>query len=417
MNSFSLPPEAAAILVALGAGLIIGIERERSSDGKTPAPAGVRTFAITALLGVFVMLSDSPVLLGVVAAGVAVLTAFSYYKSRAEDPGLTTEMALLATFVIGVLAARQPLLAAAAGVLVIILLVSRRPLHGFARRELSEQELRDAVLLAAAAILILPVLPDHPIDPWGVVNPRLVWQLTVLIMLVDAAGYVAQRLVGPKAGLPVSGLLGGFVSSTAVVATMGKRAQSEPQVLPSAVAGAALSQIATVAQLALVLAVSDAVLLAHLRWPLLVSGLAAAAYGGVMLFLARDHATPTGVSGRAFRLRTALFFAGAFTLVALLVAWLQNTFGATWALAGVVIGGFADAHSTAASVGSLAAEELMTRDLAAIAVGLVFTTNTLSKLAFARTGGAGYFWRLAPGLALLVGSFWTAWWWTRAAVQ
>jgi uncharacterized membrane protein (DUF4010 family) len=242
------------------------------------------------------------------------------------------------------------------------------------------------------------------------VNPRLVWQLTVLIMLVDAAGYVAQRLVGPKAGLPISGLLGGFVSSTAVVATMGQRARTEPGVLGSTVAGAALSQIATVAQLALVLAVADSVLLGQLRWPLLVSGLVGAAYGGAMLFAARDHATPAEPSGRAFRLRTALLFAGAFTIVALLVAWLQNTFGATWALAGVVLGGFADAHSTAASVGSLSAKQQMTRELAAIAVGLVFTTNTLSKIAFARAGGAKYFWRLAPGLVLLVASFWGAWW-------
>ena len=128
-----------------------------------------------------------------------------------------------------------------------------------------------------------------------------------------------------------------------------------------------------------------------------------------MLFMSKGHAAPSEVSGRAFRLRTALFFAGAFTLVALLVAWLQDSFGATWALAGVVIGGFADAHSTAASVGSLTAKELMTRELAVVAVGLVFTTNTLSKLAFARAGGAGYFWRLAPGLVLLVGSFWMAW--------
>ena len=143
-------------------------------------------------------------------------------------------MALLATFVTGVLAAAQPVLAAAAGVLVVVLLVSRAPLHGFAHQKLSEQELRDAVLLAAAAILVLPILPDHPIDPWQVVNPRLVWKLTVLIMLVDAAGYVAQRLVGARAGLPISGLLGGFVSSTAVVATMGKRAQGEPEVLSAA---------------------------------------------------------------------------------------------------------------------------------------------------------------------------------------
>lgn len=410
MADFSLPPEASSILVALGAGLIIGVERERREGGPgSPAVAGVRTFAITALLGVFSAMSGSVVLLGVMAAGIVLLSGLAYVKTGDKDLGLTTEVALIATFVIGVLAASKPMIAAAAGVLVVVLLVLRPSLHGFARKELSEQELQDAVFLAAAAILVLPLLPDHPIDPWGVVNPRLVWQLTVLIMLVDAAGYVAQRLVGPKAGLPMSGLLGGFVSSTAVVATMGKRAQEDPKVLPSAVAGAALSQIATVIQLALVLVVSDAVLLSQLRGPLLASGLAAAAYGGVMLFLAKDHAAPTEISGRAFRLRTALLFAGAFTLVALLVAWLQNSFGPTWALAGVVIGGFADAHSTAASVGSLAAKQLMTRDLAAIAVGLVFTTNTISKLAFARAGGARYFWRLAPGLVLLVGCFWMAW--------
>jgi hypothetical protein len=79
----------------------------------------------------------------------------------------------------------------------------------------------------------------------------------------------------------------------------------------------------------------------------------------------------------------------------------------------VVIGGFADAHSTAASVGSLSAQGQMTRELGVIAVGLVFTTNTLSKLAFARAGGAAYFWRLAPGLVLMVATFWAAWWLTR----
>ena len=411
MTEITLPEPASSILVALGAGLLIGIDRERRvGDDKTPAAAGVRTFSIAALLGVFASLSGSPVVLGVVASGVVALAALSYHKTREHDPGLTTEMALLATFLVGVLAASNPLLAAAAGVLVLVLLVSRGVLHDFARSRLSEQELHDAVLLAAAAILVLPLLPDHPIDPWGVVNPRLVWKLTVLIMLVDAAGYVAQRLVGARAGLPLSGLLGGFVSSTAVVATMGQRARGQPDVCPAAVAGAALSQVATVIQLALVLGISDPFLLTRLRWPLLAMGLVAAGYGAMLLMSSKSTATPPPLPGRAFRLRTALLFAGAFTAVALLVAWLQHSFGTTWALAGVVIGGFADAHSTAASVGSLSAHDHMTRELASIAVGLIVTTNTLSKLAFARAGGAGYFWRLAPGLVLLIAAYWAAWW-------
>jgi len=411
LNEWALPEEASAILVALGAGLLIGVERERRiTTDQAPSAAGVRTFAITALLGALTALGNSRVLIGAAALGLITLTALSYHKTHDRDPGLTTEVALLTTFVIGVLAASQPVVAAAAGVLVVVLLVSRGVLHEFAQRQLSEQEMRDAVLLAAAAILVLPILPDHPIDPWQVVNPRLVWKLTVLIMAVDAAGYVAQRLIGARAGLPLSGLLGGFVSSTAVVATMGRRAQREPEVLPSAVAGAALSQVATVVQLALVLAISDAALLAQLRWVLLIMGVAMAVYGGLMIFAAKDKAAPPPPSGRAFRLRTALLFAGAFVLVMLLVAWLQRSFGPTWALAGVVVGGFADAHSTAASVGSLSAQQQMPRELAAVAIGLIVTTNTISKLGFARAGGRAYFWRLAPGLLLLVAAFWGGWW-------
>jgi uncharacterized membrane protein (DUF4010 family) len=411
LDQWALPEEASAILIALGAGLLIGVERERRmKDDEVAGAAGIRTFAITALLGVLAALSDSNVVLGAVALGVVALTALSYHRSRNGDAGLTSEVALLATFLAGVLAAFKPVLAAAAGVLIVLLLVLRAPLHSFARAQLSDQELRDAVFLAAAAILVLPILPDHPIDPWQVINPRLVWQLTVLIMLVDAAGYVAQRLVGARAGLPISGLLGGFVSSTAVVATMGKRAREEPKVLPAAVAGAALSQIATVVQLAMVLAVSDAALLGQLRWVLLAMGLAMAAYGALMLLATQGNAAPPPPSGRAFRLRTALIFAGAFVLVMLLVAWLQRSFGPAWALAGVVVGGFADAHSTAASVGSLTTQGQLTAPLAVIAIGLVVTTNTLSKLGFAWAGGGAYFWRLAPGLLLLIGTYWVAWW-------
>ena len=152
------------------------------------------------------------------------------------------------------------------------------------------------------------------------------------------------------------------------------------------------------------------VLLGQMRWVLVIMGVAMVAYGALMMMAATDKAAPPPPTGRAFRLRTALLFAGAFVLVMLLVAWLQRSFGATWALAGVVVGGFADAHSTAASVGSLAAQQQLPRELAVIAVGLVVTTNTLSKLGFARAGGGAYFWRLAPGLLLLIAAFWISWW-------
>src|SRR5262245_48437726 len=114
LKEFALPGEASAILVALGAGLLIGIERERHMQvDKVSAAAVVRTFAITSLLGVLGAMSDSQIVFGAVALGVVVLTALSYQRSRDGDPGLTTEVALLATFLTGVLAASKPVLAAA----------------------------------------------------------------------------------------------------------------------------------------------------------------------------------------------------------------------------------------------------------------------------------------------------------------
>ena len=138
-----------------------------------------------------------------------------------------------------------------------------------------------------------------------------------------------------------------------------------------------------------------------MRWVLVIMGVAMIAYGALMILAATHQAAPPPPTGRAFRLRTALLFAAAFVLVMLLVAWLQRSFGATWALAGVVIGGFADAHSTAASVGSLASQQQLPRELAIIAIGLWSPTRFPARL----RAEAGPISRLAPGLLLLIAAF------------
>jgi len=406
-------PAILSIAVALGIGLLIGVERERrKGEGPERAAAGVRTFAITALTGVLATLSESTVVLAIAGAGVVALTTVSYLHSREGDPGLTTEAALLATFVMGALAVPHPLLAAGAGVAIALLLTSRSALHGFARRELSEREVSDGIMLAAAALIVLPVLPDHPIDPWGAINPQLVWRLTVLVMAIMAAGYVLQRLVGARWGLPLAGLLGGFASSTATIASMGQRARQDPSVLPSAVAGATLSSVPTVVQLSLVLTVADLATLQMLAVPLAAMGLVGAIYGGLFTFraVAAERGATAQISGRAFSPGTALLFAGLFCFIAVLVVLMQRAFGDAGALAGAVTGGFLDAHSSAASVAGLAAQNLLPRAVAGNAIGLILTANTMSKLVFARVGGRAFFWRVAPGLALMIAAFWIARW-------
>lgn len=413
-SAWTLDASITSIGIALGVGLLIGVERERrKGEGPERAAAGVRTFAITALIGVLAMLTGSAVVLAIAGLGLVALTTVSYLQSGDEDPGLTTEVALIATFIVGALAVSRPLLAAGAGVAVALLLASRNALHGFVRSELSEREVRDGIMLAAAALIVLPVLPDHPVDPWGAINPRLVWRLTVLVMAIIAAGYVLQRLVGARWGLPLAGLLGGFASSTATIASMGQRARDDSAVMPSAVAGAALSSVPTVVQLAVVLSVADLATLQLLTIPLLAMGVVGAAYGGLFTFravAATDTDRATKVAGRAFSPTTALVFAGLFCFIAILVVLLQRAFGDTGALVGAVTGGFLDAHSSSASVAGLAAQKLLAHSVAGDAIGLILTANTLAKLIFARIGGGAFFWRVAPGLALMIAAFWVARW-------
>lgn len=394
-------------LTALGIGLLMGTERERSHDGM--APAGVRTFALVALLGAIVADFESMPALLTFGFVIGLFAALAYRVSSKESPGLTTEVALVIAYVLGALAMSRGALAGLLGVVVTILLASRPSLHEFVRTRLTDDEARDGLLLLAAALIVLPLLPDRTIDPWGVLNPRLIFMLAVLFMAINAAGYVALRALGPTRGLPLAGLLSGFVSSTATHSAMGTRARAHPAELRAAVAGAALSSIATVAQLAVLLALTSLPLLRALAVPLLCSGLVATVYGGLFMWRAtresgkREKENP----GRAFNPLSAVAFAAVVGAVivgsALLVRWL----GPKGAVLGAALSGFADAHAGAVSAGSLLRVDAVGVRTASLAVLAAFSTNAITKCIVALTsGGAGFALRLAPGLALMIAAAW-----------
>ena len=353
ISTFSL----GGFVVALGVGLLIGVDRERTKgSGPGRGAAGVRTFVLVALLGATAATLDSIALIVVFAAAATVLAAAAYVRTRGEDPGVTTEVALIVTYALGVLAIGNPPLAAGLGVLVALLLASRSPLHEFVRQRLSDREELDAILLAAAALIVLPLLPDHAVDPYGVVNPQVIWRLTVAVLLINAFGYVALRTLGANAGLAAAGFFGGFVSSAATIGTLGRRARAEPDLSRSAIAGAALSSVATVVQLSLVLAIANPALLARLAWGLGLMGAVAALYGLLFFYLAARGSQPMhNIAGRAFQPGYALAFATAVTALLLASAFLADHFGAQGATIGIALAGFGDAHSAAVSAARLMA--------------------------------------------------------------
>jgi uncharacterized membrane protein (DUF4010 family) len=402
-------PLVVGFLVALGVGLLIGIDRERhKGDGATRHPAGLRTFTLASLLGATAMAVGDEVLLAAAVLGMVGFAGLSYWRARDGDPGLTTETALVLTTLLGGLAIKQPEFAAGLGVVVAVLLAARSTLHRFVRSVLTDDELRDLLIFAAATLVVLPLLPDKPIGPYGALNLRTVWTIVILVMAVSALGYVAVRVVGPRYGLPLAGLASGFVSSSATIGAMGIRAKDEPQLMKPAVAGAVLSSVATVVQLAILIAATNMPTLQALWLPLVFSGGAAVLYGGAFTLWALKQKTQKHEpQGNAFSLTTALTFAAILAVVLLVAAAAQDWFGEAGVLVAAAAAGFADTHSAAVSVASLVSDGRIKPPQTIIPVLAAFTTNTVTKMVFAVTAGGRLFaLYVIPGLLLMLLAAW-----------
>ena len=395
----------------MGIGLLIGVERERrKGTGGSRAPAGIRTFALAALAGGISLAFGGEAVLVATALVLGALATVGYARSRSRDPGLTTEVALVTTVLLGALAVREPGLASGLAVGVVILLAARSRLHRFVRRALTEQELHDALVFAAAALVVLPLTPDHPIGPLGVLNPRTVWRLALLFMAISGAGYVSLRALGPGLGLALSGFVSGFVSSSATIGAMGTRARESRSLRPAAVAGAVLSTVATIAQMAALLAATSLPTLSAMRWPLLFAGLAAVAYALVFAIRgARQKPAEAGNRSRPLRLWTSLVFAAAISAATLASAAIQQWLGSGGLILAAAVAGLADAHAAAIAVASLVAAGRVAPSAAVLPILAGLTSNALTKtIVAAVSGDRAYALEIIPGLLAVIGAAWAS---------
>jgi uncharacterized membrane protein (DUF4010 family) len=217
--------------IALGLGLLVGLQRERAAS----RIAGIRTFPLITVLGVLCGAAARSLEGWVVAAGLLALAALiataNIMRMRAPDsnPGMTTEVAALAMFMIGVaLTLGHALEAIVAGAGVALLLHWKVPLHRFAER-IGAQEFDALMRFILISLVILPVLPDHGYGPYEILNPRRIWLMVVLIVGISMAGYVAFKLFGAKLGTLAAGILGGLISSTATTVSYSRRTALIPR--------------------------------------------------------------------------------------------------------------------------------------------------------------------------------------------
>lgn len=386
--------------VALGAGALIGAERQQAQVASKRADfGGIRTFPLISLMGALGALTV-PVagiwVLVVLLAGLSALLAVAHGRQEApEGPGLSTEIAALVAFSLGALAAMPQVLpvperfltVAAGAAVVMALLALKTPLHGFVAK-VSSDDVYATVKFAILAVVVLPILPNRTFGPLAVLNPFKVGLMILLVAAVSFAGYVAVRVVGGQRGLLLTGLLGGLVSSTAVTLTFSGRAKREPELVPMFALAIVVASATMFARVIAIVALADRSLVQVLAWPM--GAMSASGFGiSLWLWWRQSRRGPKSDSvplRNPFELQQAIKFGLVYAVVLFVAKAAEQGFGARGVYASSIVGGIADVDAITLSLTELHRGGLAAKT-AATGITLAATTNTVVKATIATVLG------------------------------
>lgn len=375
------PSRAVALFVALGIGALIGLERQQSESAGSFA--GVRTFPLIALLGALTQLffpSVLPLVLGVVL--VLVVVAYVGKILLEGDVGMTTAIAAILTFIYGTMTGHSDeglTLAIVLGTVTAAMLAVKDPMHDLAGR-IGQEELRATLKFLIIALVVLPLLPDRDLDVLLGLNPRFVWLMVVFVSGLTFLGYVLTKILGPTKGIGFTGLLGGFVSSTATAMAMAEHANRNPNLSLICAFATAVASIAMFPRVLILVAVVNPDLVAPLAVPLLGMTVVGGLLSLVLLVRLRADRAPTVDLDNPFRVRPALVFGVLFAAVLLLVDVLNVLFGEMGVYATALLSGTVDANAITLSLGKLSLDGEVDPSVAVAGIVLALVTNTVVKI-------------------------------------
>lgn len=339
--------------MAVAVGIFIGLEREHSQK------TGVRTFSLLALLGCLGGLMGD-LFAAIAMFFVAMVIVGMNYKEivRGQKLALTTSAALAVVGFAGVLFGQGHIFTpAVAGVITASLLAWKRPISQFARG-LSDQELRSAILLAILTVVVLPVLPSHPIDPWGLVEPRSNWLSVIIIAALGFVNYVLMKILGAR-GMEITAFFGGLVNSRKVIVELSTRLREVgPLLLPAVRQGILLATGAMIIRNVLIVAILALPAAPYCLIPMCAMLVANALFwwreGTSQL---QSEEAPQFALESPFKLSAALKFGLVFLVLNVVGALAQRNFGSASFYFVSIAGGLLSSASSIASAATLIAHD------------------------------------------------------------
>jgi uncharacterized membrane protein (DUF4010 family) len=393
--------------IALAIGLLTGLERgwKRRDEAAGQRAAGLRTFALVGLLGGFSGLAAAqtgPVVLGLIFLGfTAAFGVFQWLDARQEkDVSATTMVAGLLTFILGADAVLgSDKVAASGAVAMVLLLAAREPLHHWLER-LKREEIRAVLILLAMSFLLLPVLPNRPVDPWGAINPAEIWLLAIMIASISFGGYVAVRLFGDRLGVVMAAIVGGLASSTATTLTLARLGADKPESARLLSAGILASGTVMVIRVGVVASLLNRSLLYLLIYPLGAAAIVMAAASIFFLFGEKQDERPQLEMNNPLELGTAIKLAGLIAVVMLATEVVQEYIGRAGVLIIAAFSGIADVDAVTISMSRLGGASVAL-ETAVLAIALAVGVNTVSKAIMAGSVGGRKIGRLVGGASAL----------------
>jgi uncharacterized membrane protein (DUF4010 family) len=402
--------------VALLMGALLGLEREFiQQKEEVPDFAGIRTFSLIALLGaVSAFIGDSLGLIpiAVVFGGLILLTIAGYFGALIRNntnTGITTEVAALLTFLFGVLAmGEQVKIAIALSVITALLLSLKGKLHYIIQR-MSYQDIRITLQFALVAAVILPLLPNQTLDPFGLLNPFRIWLMVVFVSGIGFSGYVLMKVLGPNRGINLMGLLGGLASSTASTISFATASRENPGMSALYARAAILASSVMLPRVLLWAFIVSPNLVKVIYAPLLAMFVA----GLVIAYtLQQKNGLDESSLERSFevanplKLSTAIKFGLFFALILIIIQFSQEWFGNSGVYLTSLIAGLTDVDAITLSVSRMVSNAQLDLNVAGIAIIIAVLANTVTKSAIASSSGSPELRRtilIAFGLILLVG--------------
>ena len=403
--SFVVPELAVpleAFATALGIGLLVGMERERRPD----SAAGLRTFALVAMLGcLFALLTEKTGGPWMLVVGLLVISAAmvaSNFSAQQEEKfrGFTSEAAIIVTYGLGAAVwFGYATLAVMLAITTTVLLYFKAELRNISEK-MTPKDINSILQFAVLSLVILPILPSQDYGPYNALNPRQIWWMVVLISGLALSGYLALRIVGARHGAALLGIFGGLASSTATTMMFSRHARELGHLVRMAAIVILIANVMVMIRLGLVSSVVAPALITQIAIVFacgIVPGVVMSLYGWKVLNAAGELPMPEVKNPT--ELKTAISFGLLYAIVLLASAWLQDVAGNKGLYIVALASGLTDADASVLSTLRMFNLEKISSAEAVIAVTLALMANLVFKIGLVITIGGGKLARHAlPGL-------------------